>query len=126
MPIDPSALAENVSISFQKLHDAAGTLNSVSDELGKFITRIDESLRKLNIGLTVWVRVSGWDNHDEGGTEFWLEQVGYTKIKSKWGLCLRRVDGDYQYPDHDSEEIWPFNDAPRAQRLEALDKIAEL
>jgi len=126
MPIDPSTLSESVSSSFQSLHNAAATLNSVSDELGKFIARIDESLRKLNLGITVWVKVSGWDNSGDGDTGFWTEQIGYAKVNGRWGLCLRRVVGDYRYPEQDSEEIWAFNDAPRVQRLDALDKITDL
>jgi hypothetical protein len=126
MPIDPATLAQSVSSSFQKLHDAAGSLNIVSDELGKHIARIDESLRKLNLGITVWVSVSGWDNNDEGGSNFWSEEVGYAKINGKWGVCLRRVEGSFSHPDHDSIEIWAFNDAPRVQRLDALDKIPDL
>jgi hypothetical protein len=122
----PSALAESVSASFQKLHDAAGTLNNVSDELGKSITCIDESLRKLNLGITAWVEVSGWDDTVEGGFSYSSEDVGYAKINGKWGICLRKLAGNHQYPDSDSVEIWAFSDAPRIQRLQALDKIPNL
>jgi hypothetical protein len=124
MPHDPAALAESVSASFRKLHVAAGTLNNVSDELGKSITRIDESLRKLNLGITAWVEVSSWEEDD--GFDFTSEGVGYAKIKGNWGICLRKVEGNRQYPDRDSVELWAFNDAPRIQRLKALDKIPDL
>lgn len=126
MSNDPSSLTESVFSSFQELQNAAEMLNSVSDELGKSIACIDDSLRKLNLGISVWVGVTGWDNTQEGGDDFWAEEIGYAKFNGKWGLCLRRREGTYRNPDDESIEVWAFNDAPRVQRLEALDKITEL
>jgi len=126
MSNDPSPLAESASSSFQNLQNAAEMLNSVSDELGKSITRIDDSLRKLNLGIAVWLSVMDWDNTREGGDDFWAEEIGYAKFNGKWGLCLRRREGTYSNPDNESIEVWAFNDAPRMQRVESLDKITEL
>jgi hypothetical protein len=41
-------------------------------------------------------------------------------------VSLRKVDGDYISPEDAAIEEWPFNEAPRALRLEAIDKIPDL
>ncbi len=59
-------------------------------------------------------------------TWFWNDAIGYAKVGSTWGICLRKTSGDYNLPEEQQEESWPFNDAPRAMRLAAIDKIPEL
>ena len=125
MTIDEAALPERVANSFSSLTAAARELNSISDELGKPITEIDTALRKLNLGVTVWVPIS----KDDGGPNeswYWSEDIGYSKVGPNWGICLRKVAGDYQAPDHDQEEFWLFNDAPRTLRISAIEKIPDL
>jgi hypothetical protein len=126
MPNTPNSLPESISLSFQKLQSAASTLNSVSDDLAKFVARIDESLKKLNLGVSVWVSFHEWDDSHEGGSSYRSEDVGYAKINGRWAICLRKIAGDYTDPDREVGEEWLFNDAPRALRLEAVGKIAKL
>jgi hypothetical protein len=122
-----STLAQKVASSFSVLSSAASDLNAVSDKLGKSVTEIDAALKKLNLGIAVWVKVVEGESTDQfQDSSFWSEDLGYAKINGKWGLSLRRVDGDYRSPDEERVEAWLFSDAPRALRLTAIDKIPEL
>jgi hypothetical protein len=124
---DQSTLAQRVFSSFAQLTTVAADLNAVSDDLGKSVADIDAALKKLNIGISVWVKVRGWDGDDDrGDLSYWTEDLGFAKVQGKWGISLRRVDGDYNHPDNDNIEEWLFGDAPRALRLQAIDKLPEL
>src|SRR5215472_6474492 len=46
---------EKIQTHFQVLSNAASQLNAASDELTRVIGVLDEALKKLNVGLTVWV-----------------------------------------------------------------------
>lgn len=127
MPKDEAPLLERVASYYSQLSTVAADLNAVSDELGKSIAEIDTALKKLNLGITTWVSIKkgGGDGyHDD--FSFWSRDIGYAKVDSRWGISLRKVDGDYHDPDDEKIEEWLFNDAPRSLRLEAIDKIPEL
>jgi hypothetical protein len=125
---DPTSLSASVSSSYLELTIAAETLNAVSDALGKAVSDIDEGLKKLNLGITAWVRVcyEGSDSPEDG--TYRIEEIGYSKINGKWGVGLRTLSGDeYFGPNNDeSIEAWLFNEAPRALRLKSIEKIPEL
>ena len=103
----------------------AADLNAVSDELGKSIAEIDVALKKLNLGITTWVKIHG-DDGNPYDDSFWSRDIGYAKVSNKWGISLRTIDGQLSDPDRSETEEWLFNDAPRSLRLEAIDKIPEL
>ena len=119
-------LAERVSSCFALLSIAAADLNAVSDELGKSVAQIDFALKNLNLGIPVWITIQTWDNAEYNELDYWSEDIGYAKINGKWGICLRRVEGNHNRPDHDESEEWLFGDAPRALRLLAIDKVPAL
>ena len=122
-PPPQAELPERVSAAFGKLAATATKLNAVSDELAQPISVIDTALQRLNLGVSAWVEVVGEFDHDTG--EFWDHSVGYDKISRKWGIAIRvRSGNDFLQKVH--EEAWRFNDAPRSNRLEALDKLPEL
>jgi hypothetical protein len=109
--------------NFQELSEVAVALNSASDELTKAVSVLDEGLKKLNIGLTVWVDylhrgIEDWEYDDD--------QIGYCKVNGKWGLALRRIWGDNRSDDHRMEGPWLFTDAPREMRLSSVDTIPAL
>jgi hypothetical protein len=116
-------LLERVASYYSQLSTVAADLNAVSDELGKSIAEIDVALRKLNLGITTWVAIQGGEEDDYS---FWSRDIGYAKVDSKWGISLRKVDGNHHDPDREKVEEWLFNDAPRSLRLEAIDRIPEL
>jgi hypothetical protein len=123
MKSNEGSLVQRVESSYRQLSAVASDLNSVSDELGKSISELDSALKKLNLGITVWVAIRGGTSPDE--MEFWGEDLGYGKVDGKWGIALRTVSGNQNYPDDDVEQ-WLFNDAPRSLRLSAIGKVPEL
>jgi len=125
MSTDPTALFERVGASFTKLSSAAKDLNAVSDELGRAITAMDHVLQRLNIGVPTWVKVQGGED-PYSGMSYWSRDIGYAKIGNRWGIALCTRQGDYNTPDEEQAESWLFNDAPRWQRVEAVEKIPDL
>lgn len=118
-------LAARVQKSFLELSEVASDLNSVSDELGKCVSEIDVALKKLNLGISVWVNVNHWED-EHTGIDYYSEQIGYGKIEGKWGLAIRTVRGNYNWPDDEKIESWLFNDGPRKLRLASIEKIPEV
>lgn len=107
---------------FQALSSAAPELNAASDSLNQAVTTLDEALKKLNIGLSVWV------NFRSRGVEDWEyddDQIGYDKVDGKWGIAVRRVWGNYNTEEFAGVGPWLFNDAPRDLRLVAVDYLPE-
>ena len=108
--------------SFRQLASAAQALNAASEDLSKVIRHLDASLKKLGLGVSAWVPVSG--TSDE--TQYWTVELGYDRNDGKWGLALREVTGFHLDKNDETEQLWAFNEAPRAQRAEAVDKIPDL
>lgn len=119
-----SSLHERVTADYTKLAASAASLNSVSDEIAAPIASIDTALKRLNLGVSAWVRVVGGE--DPTTVISWHRSIGYDKMSSgAWGIAIRyRVIEMDEVLRRDDE--WLFNDAPRAYRLEALDKLPEL
>jgi hypothetical protein len=115
-------LLERVAAFYHQLSSVAAELNVVSDELGKSIIEIDTVLRKLSLGIATWVTIHG----GRGDHSFWSLDIGYAKIDGNWGISLRKVVGDCRDHDSGKDKEWPYNDAPRSLRLEAIHKIPEL
>jgi hypothetical protein len=115
-------ITEKVQNTFKQLSLAAVDLNTASDELSKPIYVCDAALKQLNLGIAAWVEISGAD----GGGYWWDRCVGYTQLKDRWGIALRTRQGQHQSDDDDDETLWPFNDAPRWMRLEAVAKLPDL
>jgi hypothetical protein len=112
-----------VQTHFKALSSVAGSLNTASDELTKAVSVLDEALKKLNIGLTVWVDSIGVDLMPP---EYDMQQIGYSKVNNKWGIALRRIWGDESTDQFHEEGPWLFSDAPREMRLYGVDKISAL
>jgi hypothetical protein len=127
MPSNDTPLAERVASFYSQLSVVARDLNAASDEFGKSINEIDTALKKLNLGVSVWVEVRSKGINPTTG-DFWqgADQLGYSKVSGRWGICVRTIGEDIQDPDHSSCEEWLFNDAPRALRLAAINKIPSL
>lgn len=122
MSTNGDSLIERVESSYHKLSTVASELNFVSDELGKCVSEMDSALKKLNLGIAVWVLIRGQQN--EYGFE--SEHLGYQKISGKWGIALRTISGIHGCEEDADIETWLFNDAPRMLRLSAIEKIPEL
>ena len=85
---------------------------------------MDSVLKRLNLGISSWVHFSGGRSPDDSA--YYYEDVGYAKPGGRWGLAIRTVSGDYNDPDNDTVETWPFNEAPRLLRVRAILKVPEL
>jgi len=127
MPANESAqvsAVDRVRTSYKQLAIAARTLNSASDELSVATSVLDAALERLYLGISAWVQISGGD--DEDSSYWWGRDIGYTRIKDAWRIALRTRSGYVDQPDEDSEEQWPFAEAPRWMRIEAVAKFPEL
>jgi methyl-accepting chemotaxis protein len=124
MASDDSNVAK-IQTRFQELSSLAASLNTASDELTKVVSVLDESLKKLNVGLTVWVtfRFRGDDNFPE---EYDVDQIGYAKVNGTWGLALRNISGDHSISRFEEEGPWLFKDGPREFRVLGVEKILEV
>jgi hypothetical protein len=111
--------------NFEALSTVAASLNSASDEFTQVISVLDDPLKKLNIGLTVWVIFE--DRGDEQDpSRYDCDQIGYCKVDGKWGIALRHIWGHEAFDAHNEDGPWLFKDAPREMRLRSVDKIPEL
>jgi prefoldin subunit 5 len=126
MSSNQSPLSARIASYYTQLSSVATELNAVSDELGKSISEIDAALKKLNLGISAWVVInSARLDEDSGGDLHWTEEIGYAKVNGKWGISLRTWESGLGDGDDNVEESL-FNDAPRALRLAAIEKIPEL
>lgn len=100
-------------------------MNTASDELTSSVSTLGESLKKLNVGLTVWVTFRSRDD-DEEPQRYDLDQIGYAKINGVWGIAIQTMYGDEARNEHGGMGPWLFNEAPRELRLVAVDKLPEL
>src|SRR4029078_3618097 len=120
---DDGSFSERVSSSYRQLSLAASHLNLVSDELGKSIPVLDAALKNLNRGIAPWSRLDRWE--DAFGN-YSSRYLGYAKVNNRWGIALRTVAGNNNQPEEATVEEWLFNDAPRALRIEAVEKLPDL
>ncbi len=123
MKDNSDTLALKVQEAFRQLSAAAATLNKVSDELGKSVSELDASLKKLNLGIPCWVTIHQWSSED--GLRYTAEELGYDKINGKWGISLRNRSGNEMDGDTYLED-WPFNEATRRLRIQGVEKLPEL
>ena len=120
---EDGSFSERVSSSYRQLSLAASHLNLVSDELGKSIAVLDAALRKLNLGISSWSRLDRWE---VAFGNYSSRYLGYAKVNNRWCIALRTVTGNNNQPEDATVEEWLFNDAPRALRIEAVEKLPEL
>lgn len=117
-------LLQKARSSYQRLTIVASNLNAVSDEMGSAISLLDDSLKKLNLGIEAWHRF--YNHEDEQGVYYSYRSIGYAKLGPKWGIALKRGSGNEFEPEHSSVDEWLFNDAPRQLRLESIEYIPQL
>jgi hypothetical protein len=116
---------EKIQKHFQVLSGISSSLNTASDELTQAVGLLDEALKKLNIGLSVWV-ISRSRGNDDYPEYYDLDQIGYCKVNGSWGIAIQHIWGDETRDHHNSEGPWLFNDASREMRIQAVDKLPEL
>lgn len=123
MPGKEDSVTVRVSSAYKQLTTAASELNAVSDELGKFVTALDAAIKKLNLGISTWIRL---DSREDGLGNYAKRDLGYAKVSGRWGIALRAMAGNHNSPDISDLEEWLFNEAPRSLRIEAIEKLPDL
>ncbi|MES2392934.1 MAG: hypothetical protein V4555_14910 [Acidobacteriota bacterium] len=111
------------STHLKRLADSAAKLNEVSDRLTKQIEQIDAALKRLNLGVTAWVTI--FESEDEDGNCL-REELGYTRIGSRWGVALRTASGTRGDECEPDRTFSAFADAPRQLRIKAVEHIPKL
>jgi hypothetical protein len=119
-----TSTSTSIPDKIKRLEAAAATLNTVSDELGASVTAVETALKRLNLGVPAWYKFAG--DLDSDTAYYWKHEIGYAKVGGQWGIALRTDEGFADDPSSQSEERWPFDDAPRALRLEAIDHVPAL
>ena len=120
--IDSPSPSERIAVAFTTLIASAKNINDASGELAKPIASLEKSLKRLNVGVACWTTISGGDD----GYNYWSQDVGYSRVRGSWRLAIRTVEGRADDPERESEEVWPFGEAPRYLRIRAVDKLPEL
>jgi hypothetical protein len=124
------------------LTETAKTLNKESDSLNDLIAGCEDMLRRLNVGLEVWVdraplNSSAWIEEDRNGEEFERGtedvELGFTQTAAtfgdEWQLALRWVRYetiDQRTTLHDVQKTKRLLDCSRNERIEALKHLPEL
>ncbi len=116
--------------SLKNLTSLSKSLNEASDTLSKQIARVEAALNDLKLGIWAWVEVGRYTDDEafrvDGKPELVtrVERLGYGKHKGKWGL-LYAVDYE-EYPDPEIGTVSFLRDAPRMEKIEAVDTIPAL
>lgn len=112
---------ESVEQSYLRLTLISQSLNAASDKLGQSITKVENLIKNLNLGISSWVNFQ--DSEDNGYYSY--ERLVYTKEGKNWGLFIKKGHGHEAEPVETSE-IWAFNEAPRELRVRAIKKLPDL
>lgn len=107
----------------ERLSSAAARLNELSDELGKQVSEVEAAINRLGLGIYASVEFNS--TSDEDGTESENWYLAYGKLNGKWGVLIERLFQRYTDGFADTK-AWHFKDAPRDQRLRAVDHIPSL
>lgn len=117
-------------LSLKTLSALARGLNEASDTLSKQLARFEGTLNELKLGVSAWVTIAKYETSNElrvGGKPETVTKVGllgYGKHQGKW--CLLFGTSLEEYPDPEFETEVPLRDAPRLERIAAVDKLPAL
>jgi len=134
--------------SLRELKTIAPRLNESSDSLNPILSQINEQLNQMNLGLTVWLDAPPLINKGIEPTYFQKkhriysveerEILGYTKLKSGWGLAVKSVvlengyfEGDENCPftnpiDGDVRPLLECSRDIRTNSIELLPRLFDL
>jgi len=115
---------QDVQETLSKLANSAKSLNDITDELTKQVLQIQDAVNNLNLGVSTSIEFSRWS--DEEGIRSGLWRLAYGKGAGKWGFAIEYITEDIRDPREDTYESWLFKDAPRDERVRAVDYIPDL
>ncbi len=133
----------DLSRQFSDLREVAARLNEQSDSITKTIEQFQETLRQLNLGLEVWIRLQSEESvyTPPIGVKipipvFTETSVGHARGEDGWALYVKRIT--YRSKTFDNPLISPrveavkvnkwikLVDASRSVRIAALDAFPKL
>ncbi len=117
-----AAEAKKSPSQLETLSDTAKNINKASRRLTEAVDQVNAALKKLNMGIPVWIPT--WSGPDIPGQVQESEDIGYAKLKGKWGVCIR-LTVEHAGPDPDVTE-WHFEDAPRELRMRNIKYLQKL
>jgi hypothetical protein len=116
--------SERMAAALKRLVDSSKQLNAASDDLAVHVCEVDDALRALNIGIRTYVTYRHLDHPDN---TYYEEFIAFKKGTRGWGIAVGTRTGpqgaDWEEVEYDE---WPFNEAPRELRIEAVDALPEL
>ncbi|MBA3578976.1 MAG: hypothetical protein H0W42_03225 [Gemmatimonadaceae bacterium] len=111
-------------VSLRELARLSKDLNKASDALSEQITHVEAALNELKLGIDAWVTVVTYVTQSDNGLPLHeTEYLGYGKHKGKWSL-LYQTEVD-EFPEESGYKV-PLRDAPRVDRIRAVDKLPDL
>ncbi|MDP9179709.1 MAG: hypothetical protein M3O61_18705 [Gemmatimonadota bacterium] len=113
-----------MTVTLKRLVSLSQNLNEASDALSQQIAQVESALNELKLGIWAWVELYR-EAVDVGGYRVdQVESVGYGKHKGRWCLLFSTDIPDLGDPVHTS--VVPLREAPRADRIAAVDKLPKL
>jgi hypothetical protein len=109
-------------VSLKDLARLSRELNEASDALSEQIAQVELALNELKLGVRAYVKVRSVTSQTSGGEVTTEQYLGYAKCRGKW--CLTLIDANEQFPE-DATEI-PLREAPRGDRIDAVEKLPDL
>jgi len=116
-------MTANVQASLHKLQSLSQQLNEASDTLSAELNSVETALNKLKLGVSAWVRLHTEDAGD-GYTRVY--NLGYYKLKGKWGLVVGEFIEETVDGSEGDDGIVFLRETSRECRMEAAEVITEL
>lgn len=114
--------AEAVKTTYPQLAAETKQLKATITELGKSISGVESSLRRIGLEVSAWHKIAGGENEHNGIR--WSRDIGYTQWGRHWHIMLRQWSLD---PNGDEDsELHEFAEAPPWMIIEAAGKIPDL
>lgn len=117
-------------VTLEQLAALSDNLNKASDALSNQIALVEEALNSLKLGVWASVEISRYTDDESftvnGSPEpaTCIERLAYGKRRGKWGLLYSL---DYpEFPEPEFDSVVFLRDAPRMERMAAVDKIPDL
>lgn len=111
-------------VTLERLASLSQSLNEASDLLSQQILQVEAALNDLKLGIFAWVELYRYDVQIGGFPTVKTESVGYGKHQGRWGLLYSTDLPDLGDPDYTT--VVPLREAPRMERIAAVDKLPKL
>ena len=127
---------EQITELLSELQKSAQQLNEASDSINEIISSIEKQIIDSKVGLERWVRLNATEPtevYDYNRNKFIQREatdVGFAKLEDGWALAVRTVT--YETAEGEEDPVVNYGTperlsrAPRALRIDALEKMPDL